>query len=92
MGANSAVKAFKVMENLERILAIELYTASQALDFRHPVKTSPILEKMVGDFRRIVKFIENDIVMYNDINKTVKFLHEYSIELPSEDEEGDIRG
>ena len=36
--------------------------------------------------------IENDIVMYNDINKTVKFLHEYSIELPSEDEEGDIRG
>jgi len=38
------VKAFKVMENLERILAIELYNAAQAMEFRRPAKTSAFLE------------------------------------------------
>lgn len=92
MGANAAVKAFKVMENLERILSIELYTAAQALDFRHPVKTSPLLEKMVEEYRGRVKFTENDIVMYYDINKTVEFLKDYQLELPPEEDGGDIRG
>ena len=80
------------MENLERILAIELYTASQALDFRHPTKTSMILEKMVGEYRNTVKFIENDIVMYHDINKSIEFLKNYHFELPPEEDGGDIRG
>ena len=92
MGANGAVKAYKVMENLERILAIELYTAAQALDFRHPVKTSPYLEKLFHEYRLQVKFIENDVVMYYDINKTVGFLKEFPLELPFGDEETDIRG
>jgi len=82
MGANAAVKAYKVMENLERILAIELYSAAQALDFRAPVKTSPYLESVLSQYRMHVKFIKNDKVMFEDINKTVEFLR--NIELASE--------
>ncbi|MFW5820896.1 MAG: histidine ammonia-lyase [Bacteroidota bacterium] len=77
MGANAAVKAYKVMENLERILAIELYNAAQAIEFRRPVKTSPFLENMLKLYRENVSFITNDKVMYEDINKTVDFLRKF---------------
>ncbi|MCF8224607.1 MAG: histidine ammonia-lyase [Bacteroidales bacterium] len=82
MGANAAVKAFKVMENLERILAIELYNAAQALDFRRPAASSPYLESFIDEYRKIVAFIDNDKVMYWDINDTVTFLR--NVELHSE--------
>ena len=81
MGANAATKAFKVVENLERILSIELFNAAQALDFRRPLKTSAFLEKFVGDYRKKVPFIDNDRVMYDDIRKTVEFLREVEYEL-----------
>jgi len=76
MGANAAVKAYKVMENLERILAIELYNAAQALDFRRPAKTSATLEEFVASYRESVSFIDDDKVMYEDINRTVAYLRE----------------
>ncbi len=79
MGANAAVKAYKVMENLERILAIELYNAAQALEFRRPVKTSPYLEGIVAKYRERVKFIEEDQVMFTDINETVQFLRDIKL-------------
>lgn len=82
MGANAAVKAYKVMENLERILAIELYNAAQALDFRRPLKTSSYLESFVEGYRKRVSFIQDDKVMYTDINNTVEYLRE--VELPAE--------
>jgi len=74
MGGNAAIKAWKVMLNLERILAIELYNAAQAMDFRRPAKTSPFLENILHQYRQVVKFIENDGVMYKDINDTVDFI------------------
>ncbi|MFC2079955.1 histidine ammonia-lyase [Bacteroidota bacterium] len=74
MGANAAVKAYKVMENLERILAIELYSAAQAFDFRRPTKTSPYLESILKQYREQVAFINDDKVMFEDINKSVEFL------------------
>ena len=77
MGANAAVKAYKVMENLERILAIEFYSAAQAIEFRRPKKTSPYLEKMLSEYRKKVNFITDDKVMYDDINMTVQFLRNY---------------
>jgi len=79
MGATGAVKAYKVMENLERILAIELYNAAQAMDFRRPAKTSHYLESFLKQYRERVAFIENDKVMYEDINETVKFLQEVEL-------------
>ncbi|MCF8379337.1 MAG: histidine ammonia-lyase [Bacteroidales bacterium] len=77
MGANAATKAFKVMENLERILAIELYNAAQAFEFRRPLKSSPFLEKLLKEYRKSVAFLENDEVMYKDIEASVNFLREY---------------
>lgn len=74
MGANSATKVLKVVDNLERIMAIELMNAAQALDFRRPAKTSPYLEEFVGEFRKIVGFISEDKVMYHEIDKAVEFI------------------
>src|SRR5204863_9183825 len=67
MGANAATKCYKVVENTQRILAIELMNAAQALEFRKPLKTSPVLEKLVADYRKQVAFIEEDKVMYVEI-------------------------
>ena len=82
MGANSATKAFKVVNNLERILAIELFNAAQALDFRRPKKSSQLLEDFIGQYRRHVSFVEEDIVMHDEMVKTVQFLREVEYDLP----------
>jgi histidine ammonia-lyase len=87
MGANAATKTFRVLENLERILAIELYTAAQALEFRRPAKSSPFLEDFTEAYRDRVKFVQNDQVMYRDIQASVEFLRDYRLELPEEDPE-----
>ncbi len=84
MGANAAIRAYQVMLNMERILAIELFNAAQALDFRRPDKTSPFLENFLSKYRREVEFIEEDRIMYPDINKTVEFMREVDLELPVE--------
>lgn len=74
MGANAATKCFRVVQNTERLLAIELFNAVQALDFRRPLKTSPMLEKICAEYRKVVPFVENDCVMYINIHNSVKFL------------------
>jgi len=75
MGANAATKALKVAMNVERILAIELYNAAQALDFRRPLQTSPYLEDFFAQYRSRVEFVRTDTLMYKDINETISFLH-----------------
>ena len=79
MGANAATKLAKILENLEFIFAIELMNASQAVEFRRPLKTSPILEKLIKDFREVVPFVEDDIVMYKAINKAKAFIQTYPL-------------
>jgi histidine ammonia-lyase len=79
MGGNGATKALKVVLNTEKILAIELYNAAQALEFRRPVKTSPFIEKFITEYRKKVAFVEHDVVMYEGINKTIEFLNETKI-------------
>jgi histidine ammonia-lyase len=74
MGANAATKLVKVLENVERILSIELLNAAQALDFRRPVKTSPYLEELLAQYRSVVPFINEDVVMYREIENTLEFL------------------
>ena len=74
MGANAATKCYKVMENTERVLAIEMYNAVQALDFRRPLRTSPFLENICTEYRKVVPFVENDCVMYTHIQVSVDFL------------------
>ncbi|MES2590451.1 MAG: histidine ammonia-lyase [Bacteroidota bacterium] len=74
MGANAATKCYKVVENLQRILAIELLNASQALEFRRPAKSSQNIEKIVSEYRKLVPFIDADKIMYSEIEKSVQFL------------------
>jgi len=80
MGANAATKAYKIVENLETILAIELFNASQALSFREG-QTSPFLENFVKLFRESVSIIENDIEMAPQIAKSKAFITNFYIEL-----------
>ncbi|MFD0861397.1 histidine ammonia-lyase [Sungkyunkwania multivorans] len=80
MGANAATKVFRIVDNLERILAIELMTASQAMFFRQPLKSSPFLEAFLATYRQEVPFIAEDKVLHDDMEKTVSFLVEFMID------------
>ncbi|MBQ4147171.1 MAG: histidine ammonia-lyase, partial [Prevotella sp.] len=74
MGANAAIKLYKVVLNTERVLAIELFNAAQAIDFRLPLRTSPILQEIYDEYRKQVPFILNDELMYPYIEKSIQFL------------------
>lgn len=79
MGANSAVKLHKIIDNLRIIAAVELMNAAQGIDFRRPLKSSPQIEKVMKAYREVVPFVEDDIVMSEYIGKTKHFLENYEI-------------
>ena len=74
MGSNAATKLVRVVDNVEEVLGIELLNAVQALEFRRPAKTSPVLESIVSDYRRQVPFVDNDSYLHPLIEKSVLFL------------------
>ena len=74
MGSNAATKSARVADNVERVLAIELLNAAQALEFRRPLRSSAPIEKMFADFREVVPFVDTDMVMYPLIAKSVEFI------------------
>lgn len=74
MGANGATKCLRVLNNIEKILAIELLTATQALEFRRPLRSSETIEDFVADYRKHVIFNENDRFLAIDIQKSIEFL------------------
>ena len=74
MGANAATKCKRVIDNVEKVLAIELLTAVQALEYRRPLKTSAILEDVVTAFRNEVSFNLVDRILHDDMMKAVEFL------------------
>jgi histidine ammonia-lyase len=80
MGANAATKALRVLENLERIIAIELMNASQAIEYRRPLKSSICIEKFINAYRKEVPFVKEDRILHYDIMKTVAFLSSFEIE------------
>lgn len=77
MGANAAVKAAQVIENLYGILAIELYTATQALEFRRPAKSSASLENFIAEYRKRVAYVQSDKIMYLDMAVSASFLKDF---------------
>ncbi|MFD0940042.1 histidine ammonia-lyase [Pedobacter boryungensis] len=79
MGANAATKCLRVVENVERILAIELLTASQALELRLPEKSSVKIEKLVNKYRELVSFNEADRLLASDIKASVEFMRTSTI-------------
>ena len=84
MGANAATKAYRIIQNLQRILAIELFNAAQALEFRKPLKSSPFVEDFIAKYRTYVSFVESDKIMQPEIAKSVIFLDEIDLNLPAE--------
>lgn len=81
MGANAATKLHKIISNLKYIAGIELMNAAQGLDFRRPLKSSPCIEALIEEYRKVVPFVDDDVVMTDYIDSTMKFLDNYKIEL-----------
>lgn len=79
MGANAATKCLRVCDNLERILAIELLTASQALDLRRPEQSSPKVEQLVGAYRQAVAFNDSDRLLAKDIQASILFIRQTAL-------------
>jgi len=76
MGANAATKCKRLLDNLYKILAIELFTAAQAMEFRRPLKSSPTLESVLAGYRKHVRFNDKDRILHFDMINTVKFLQQ----------------
>ena len=76
MGSNSATKLVRIVDNVERVLAIELFNAAQALEFRRPAKSSPVIERIFEDYRKVVPFIDNDTYMHPLIEKSIEFIRQ----------------
>ena len=74
MGANAATKLVRVVENTERVLAIELFNAAQALEFRRPLRSSWAIEKIFAGYRKVVPFIDDDRYMHPLIETSIDFL------------------
>ena len=81
MGANAATKCLRIMENLERILAIELMNASQAIEFRRPLQSSDFIEMFLKSYREEVPFVEEDRILHYDIQKSIVFLNSFLIDI-----------
>ena len=74
MGANAATKLVRVVENTERVLAIELFNAAQALEFRRPLRSSWEIEKIFAHYRKVVPFIDDDRYMHPLIEASIDFI------------------
>lgn len=83
MGANSATKLHKIIDNLKYIAAVELMNAAQGLDFRAPAKSSEYLQHFKDEYRKEVPFVEDDVVMADYIAKTMSFLDRFDVEIPA---------
>ncbi len=79
MGANAATKCKKIVDNLQTIFAIELFTASQALNFGN-AKSSPFLESIISLFRKEVTIVEEDRVLHDDIMNASAFITSLEID------------
>jgi len=79
MGANAATKCYRVVENTYKVLAIEFMNAAQALEFRRPLRSSPIIEKTVAAYRKKVAFVEQDKIMFTEIDNTLKFVKQIKL-------------
>ena len=76
MGAAAAIKTWQVVHDVERVLAIELFTAAQALEFRRPLKSSKAVEAFVAAFRKKVPFLKADAVMHPHMEAALAFVRD----------------
>jgi histidine ammonia-lyase len=74
MAANAGTKLYRVVQNVERLLAIEFMVAMQALEYRKPLISSPTIEEWRARYRQVVPKLEEDRIIQQDIDKTLAFL------------------
>jgi histidine ammonia-lyase len=74
MGANGATKCFKVFENMEKVLGIELLAGFQAMEFRKELKSSLAIENLKQVYREKIAFIENDVELHLEMKKSIAFV------------------
>lgn len=79
MGANAATKCMRVIDNVEKVLAIELLSAVQAIEYRRPMKSSPVLEEVITAFREKISFNNADRFLHDDMMKAVEFIRDYEL-------------
>ena len=79
MGANAATKLYRIIENIEKVLSIELMCASQALTFRKEC-SSDFIESLLLSYRQEVEFVSEDRVLYNDMQKSLSFLQNLEVD------------
>ncbi|WCO00385.1 histidine ammonia-lyase [Psychroserpens ponticola] len=80
MGANAAIQAYLLIHNVERILGIELLNASQALNFRNPKLSSPLINSLLNSYRVHVPFVKEDSVFHEKIKLSIHFIDDFCIE------------
>ncbi len=80
MGANAAVQAYDLVENVERILAIELLNGSQALFFREPLRSSPFIESFLKGYRNEIPFVTEDTILHDLILESIQFTQTVYVE------------
>ena len=80
MGANAATQAYSLIHNVERVLAIELFNASQALCFRLPLQSSSFIESFLQSYRVEVPFVKEDEVLHDDIEASILFIKHLEID------------
>ena len=81
MGANSATKLLKVVENVEKLLAIELFNAAQAIEFRRPFKSSEAVEMLLKAYREEVPFLEKDVLLSHHIHTSLAFIEHLHVDI-----------
>ena len=79
MGANAATKIYNIINNTERVLAIELLVSAQAMAFRN-IRSSEFIENILSAYREEVSFLEKDRILHNDIEKSISFLRHLEID------------
>ncbi len=80
MGANAATQAYTLINNVERVLAIELFNASQALGFRAPLKSSDFIEQFLSSYREVVPYIKEDEILHDDIEASIEFIQTIGVD------------
>ncbi len=81
MGANAATQAFRLVENVKRVLAIELFNSSQALSLREPLKSSDFIESFLSVYRTEITFVAFDRELYKDIEASINFIDSLTIDV-----------
>ena len=80
MGANAATKCYKILDNVASVLAIELLTAAQAMEFRKDRTLSKFLSQVLLALREVVPPLLTDRIIHNDMMAILRFMDSFNID------------